>query len=81
MSAGSAGRAMSRSEAARKVSGRELLRQLAQRGIELRVGSLKGVSEEAPQAYKDVDEVAAVCAGAGLAARVARMRPLGVIKG
>ena len=47
----------------------------------MRPGSVKLLSEEAPYAYKDVDEVADVCARAGLAAKVARLRPLGVVKG
>ena len=50
-------------------------------GIQVRPRSVKLLSEEAPYAYKDVDEVADVCERAGLAARVARLRPLGVVKG
>ena len=76
-----AGRMMSRTQAARQVAGAELKRSLAQRGIEVRTASLKGLAEEAPQAYKDVSEVVEVCHEAGLARRVARMRPLGVVKG
>jgi len=47
----------------------------------VRAGSLRGLAEEAPFAYKDVDEVVATCEGAGLAKRVARLRPMGVVKG
>jgi tRNA-splicing ligase RtcB len=50
-------------------------------GISVRPGSEALLSEEAPYAYKDVDEVAEVCAQAGLAAKVARLRPVGVVKG
>jgi len=47
----------------------------------LRAGSERGLAEEAPFAYKDVDEVVATCERAGLATRVARLRPVGVVKG
>ena len=50
-------------------------------GIAIRPGSVRLLAEEAPYAYKDVDEVARVCEAAGLAARVARLRPIGVVKG
>jgi len=76
-----AGRRMSRHEATRQIGGRELWRQLEERGVHVRPGSLRGLAEEAPFAYKDVDEVVATCEGAGLARRVARLRPLGVVKG
>jgi tRNA-splicing ligase RtcB len=76
-----AGRRMSRHEATRRIGGRELRERLEQGGIHVRAGSLRGLAEEAPFAYKDVDEVVATCEGAGLARRVARLRPLGVVKG
>jgi tRNA-splicing ligase RtcB len=47
----------------------------------VRATSVRGLAEEAPFAYKDVDEVVVVCERAGLARRVARLRPLGVVKG
>ena len=50
-------------------------------GVSVRPGSVALLSEEAPYAYKDVDEVAAVCAGTTLAGKVARLIPLGVVKG
>ena len=76
-----AGRMMSRKEAKGRASGQEVRRQLEQAGVSVRARSVKLLSEEAPYAYKDVDEVADVCARANLAAKVARLRPLGVVKG
>ncbi|MBT8198579.1 MAG: RtcB family protein [Acidimicrobiia bacterium] len=76
-----AGRVMSRKKAKAHSSGSEVRRALEDAGIAVRPGSVKLLSEEAPYAYKDVDEVADVCERAGLAARVARLRPLGVVKG
>jgi len=76
-----AGRVMSRSQAKRNVWGEDLLKQLAQDGIEIRAGSLPGLAEEAPQAYKDVNEVVESVVGAGIGKRVALLRPLIVIKG
>jgi tRNA-splicing ligase RtcB (3'-phosphate/5'-hydroxy nucleic acid ligase) len=76
-----AGRAMSRHAAARAIGGRALRDQLAASGIEVRARSLRGLAEEAPFAYKDVDQVVATCERAGLARRVARLKPLGVVKG
>ena len=76
-----AGRSMSRHAASRRVRGSELRRDLAAAGIEVRAESDRGLAEEAPLAYKDVDEVVAICERAGLARRVARLRPLGVVKG
>jgi tRNA-splicing ligase RtcB len=76
-----AGRTMSRHAATRKIHGRELRTELAAAGIAVRAPSDRGLAEEAPLSYKDVDEVVAVCEQAGLARRVARLRPIGVIKG
>jgi tRNA-splicing ligase RtcB (3'-phosphate/5'-hydroxy nucleic acid ligase) len=76
-----AGRMMSRKAAKRQESGKEVMEDLARTGIEVRPGSVGLLSEEAPYAYKDVDEVARVCEEAGLARRVARLRPIGVLKG
>jgi tRNA-splicing ligase RtcB len=76
-----AGRQMSRTQALKQVSGAELRRKLEQRGIAVRTASLKGLAEEAPEAYKDVSEVVEVCHAAGLARKVARMKPIGVVKG
>ncbi len=76
-----AGRAMSRSEAKRQVRGETLKHELNQEGIVVRAGSLGGLAEEAPQAYKDVERVVAVVEQAGIARIVARLEPLAVIKG
>jgi len=76
-----AGRTMSRHAAIKRIEGAALRRQLEDAGIAVRAGSMRGLAEEAPFAYKDIDEVVAVCEGAGLAKRVARLRPLGVVKG
>ena len=76
-----AGRRMSRTGARRQITGAELRHQLESRGIVVRCPSNRGLAEEAPFAYKDVDRVVAVVEGAGLAARVARLEPLGVVKG
>lgn len=76
-----AGRVMSRKAAKRRESGHEVRSDLESAGIAVRPGSVKLLSEEAPYAYKDVDEVVDVCHRAGLATRVARLVPLGVVKG
>jgi tRNA-splicing ligase RtcB len=76
-----AGRTMSRAEARRNVRGEELRQLLAQQHITVRAGSMAGLAEEAPVAYKDVDAVVGVVHRTGLARLVARCRPLGVIKG
>lgn len=76
-----AGRVMSRKAAKKRESGGAVRDRLEAEGISVRPGSVGLLSEEAPYAYKDVDEVADVCARAGLAARVARLRPIGVVKG
>jgi tRNA-splicing ligase RtcB len=76
-----AGRVMSRADAKRNVRGEQLRDELAGDGITIRAGSLAGLAEEAPQAYKDVDRVVAVVEAAGIAKIVARLEPLVVIKG
>jgi tRNA-splicing ligase RtcB len=76
-----AGRTMSRHAARKRVRGAELRSQLESVGVAVRARSMRGLAEEAPEAYKDVDEVVATCERAGLATRVARMRPVGVVKG
>jgi len=76
-----AGRVMSRADAKRNVRGEQLRDELAGDGITIRAGSLAGLAEEAPQAYKDVDRVVAVVEAAGIARIVARLEPLVVIKG
>lgn len=76
-----AGRAMSRSEAERRFSKNELLEDLKNRGVTVKSATVAGLVEEAPEAYKDVKNVVEVVHQAGLAKKVARMRPVGVIKG
>lgn len=76
-----AGRAMSRTASSRQVRADDLQRELAAKGIVALAASRATLAEEAPSSYKDVDDVVAATEMAGLARRVARLRPLGVIKG
>jgi len=76
-----AGRVMSRHEALRRFRGEAIKKDLENKGIELRSTSWKGVAEEASQAYKDVDEVVRVSHQVGIGRVVARVVPLGVMKG
>jgi tRNA-splicing ligase RtcB len=76
-----AGRVMSRTAAVANAAGRRIDKELEAQGIIARAQSRKGLAEEQPRAYKNVDDVVEVVDGAGLSKRVARMRPLGVIKG
>jgi tRNA-splicing ligase RtcB len=76
-----AGRSMSRHAAARQWQGRQLMRELADRGILIRSPSPRGVAEEAPGAYKDVAAVVDAADDAGLSKKVARLEPLVCIKG
>ncbi len=76
-----AGRRMSRTQARKEVRGSDLLKKLNEMGIAVNAGSMSGLAEEAPEAYKSVDEVVDVVHNAGLAKKVARMRPIAVIKG
>jgi len=76
-----AGRRLSRTAVRREVDGGELRRRLERSGVAVRAASARGLAEEAPEAYKDVDRVVEVVERAGIAARVARLRPIGVVKG
>ncbi len=76
-----AGRTQSRSKARRMYRGEEVKRSLGTKGILVRSASWKVLAEEAPGVYKDVDEVVKVCETAGITKTVARMRPMGVVKG
>ncbi|MGD8534376.1 MAG: RtcB family protein [Candidatus Aminicenantes bacterium] len=76
-----AGRVMSRHEAIRRFRGEKIKQDLESRGIELQSTSWKGVAEEASQAYKDVDEVVKVSHKAGIGKLVAKVIPVGVMKG
>jgi tRNA-splicing ligase RtcB len=72
---------MSRRQAKRQWRGRQIIDELKNRGIVIRSPSLRGVAEEAPLAYKDVTAVVDVAEHAGLARKVARLRPLVCVKG
>jgi tRNA-splicing ligase RtcB len=76
-----AGRVMSRSEAKKKIRGEQLRQELERAGIRIQAGSMAGLAEEAPQAYKDVDAVVQTVSGAGIARKVARLTPVAVVKG
>jgi len=76
-----AGRLMSRKKATEQMSGQELQRQLARQGILVRAQQMKLLAEEAPYAYKDASEVVRVCQRVGMSGVVARLRPVGVVKG
>ena len=76
-----AGRRLSRTAARKQIKGAELRRRLEEDGITVRSPSNRGLAEEAPFAYKEVDKVVEIVERAGLAARVVRLRPIGVVKG
>ncbi len=76
-----AGRVMSRTAAIRSAQGRHIDKELAEQGIIARARNRKSLAEEQPDAYKDVDEVVESVHRAGLAKKVARLRPMGVVKG
>ncbi|HOK29796.1 MAG: RtcB family protein [Dictyoglomi bacterium] len=76
-----AGRVMSRAGAKRSTTGREVLTELAEKGIMVKTDNIKGLAEEASEAYKDVERVIEIVEGSGISKRVARMKPMGVIKG
>jgi tRNA-splicing ligase RtcB len=76
-----AGRVMSRHAAIAKWEGGQLKKDLEKENIYIKAASLKGISEEAPLAYKDVDEVVRVSHDAGIGRLVAKLKPIGVIKG
>ena len=76
-----AGRSMSRTEALRGASGEEILKQLAEKGILIKARSVKGLSEEAPGAYKDILSVVEVMHQSGISEKVAKLKPLVCVKG
>lgn len=76
-----AGRRMSRHAASRQTSAKELRAQLEAQGITINAGSRRGLTEEAPFAYKDIDEVVDVIHSLGIAKKIARLKPMAVIKG
>ena len=75
------GRTMSRHAATRQINAYELVKNLEKKGIIVKSWSMRGIAEEAPQAYKDVDEVVNVVHNADLSKKVAKLVPLAVIKG
>jgi tRNA-splicing ligase RtcB (3'-phosphate/5'-hydroxy nucleic acid ligase) len=75
------GRLMSRSQAIKSIRGEQLSKDLEKQGITVRSASWKTLAEEAPFAYKDVSEVVEICHKSGISEKVARLKPLGVIKG
>ena len=76
-----AGRLCSRSAALRNINGEHVRNELSKRGIEVKAGSWKSIAEEAPEVYKDIDEVIRVSDEVGIGKRVIKFVPLGVIKG
>lgn len=72
---------MSRRQAKKTIRGNQLFSQLESQGIRIKAGSMPGLAEEAPQAYKDVDAVVQTVAGAGIANKVAKLKPVIVVKG
>jgi tRNA-splicing ligase RtcB len=76
-----AGRIMSRTQAMKMAHGRSIEQELEQQGTIVMGRGYKGIAEEQPAAYKDVNDVVRVVHNAGIALRVARMKPIGVIKG
>jgi tRNA-splicing ligase RtcB len=76
-----AGRTMSRNQAKKASHGRDLLAELAERGVVVRAAGMATVAEEMPEAYKDVADVVDVVDRAGISRKVAQLRPLGVVKG
>ena len=76
-----AGRAMSRTQARKEMQGKELLNELTERGVSVQTKDIWSLPEEAPYAYKDVENVVDVVHNAGIAKKVARLKPMAVIKG
>ena len=76
-----AGRLMSRHEANKRFGSEKIMGDLEKNKIYIKAASRRGITEEAPGAYKDVDEVIKVADEVGIGKKVARLKPLGVIKG
>jgi tRNA-splicing ligase RtcB len=76
-----AGRVKSRSAALRSLRGEQIKKELNEKGIEVEAGGWKSLAEEAPQAYKDIDEVVKVVDELGISKKVVKLKPLAVIKG
>ena len=76
-----AGRVESRSKALRGIKGEDIKKEMNKEGIEVKAGSWKSLAEEAPEAYKDIEEVVKVVDEIGISRKVARLKPLAVVKG
>ena len=76
-----AGRQMSRNQALREIDGKKLVEELAEQDIIIKAKTIKGAAEEAPQAYKDINEVVEVVHQAGIAKKICKLKPLVVVKG
>ena len=76
-----AGRRMSRTRAKHLVQGNRLMKELEEMGISVQAGSMSGLAEEAPEAYKDIADVVGTVAAAGIARKVAKLLPIGIMKG
>jgi tRNA-splicing ligase RtcB len=76
-----AGRVQSRHQALKEAKGKNLLEELLKKGIVIQAKGYKTIAEEMPHAYKDVSEVVNIMHNAGISKKVAKLKPLGVIKG
>ena len=76
-----AGRVMSRSKALRELNVRQVRQELSTKGIELKAANKDTIIEEAPESYKDIDQVIDACQTVGVSKKVAKLIPIGVIKG
>jgi tRNA-splicing ligase RtcB len=76
-----AGRVSSRSSILKKLSGEEVKKKMNKQGIEVKAGSWNSLAEEAPEAYKDIDDVVNSVDDLGISKKIARMKPLVVVKG
>ena len=76
-----AGRVMSRSQAKKSAKGRNLFQEMERKGVAVMASGRSTLAEEMPEAYKDVGKVVGVMHAAGISRKVAKLRPLGVIKG
>ena len=76
-----AGRVSSRSKALKEIKGEDVKEQLSKKGIEVKAGSMKSLAEESPQVYKDIEEVVKVIDELGISKKIARLKPLCVVKG
>ncbi len=76
-----AGRVKSRSKASREIKGEEIKKELSEKGIEVKSGSLKSLAAESPRVYKDIDEVVKVVVELGINKKIAKLKPLCVVKG